>query len=59
MPVAPKRGSEGYGGIGTTRAQCWGWSPYADFTKHSPRVMGLVCERLADWSAIGRKCLEA
>jgi hypothetical protein len=28
-----ERGSEGYGGMGTTRAQCWGWSPYADFTK--------------------------
>ena len=40
--MAPKRGSEGYGGMGTTRAQSWGWSPYADFTKHSPRVIGLV-----------------
>jgi hypothetical protein len=33
MPMAPKHGSEGYVGIGTTLAMRWGWSPYADFTK--------------------------
>jgi hypothetical protein len=33
MPMAPKHGSEGYVGVGTTLAMHWGWSPYADLTK--------------------------
>jgi len=41
MPMAPKRGSEGYAAKGPPERNAGDWSPYADFTKTITKGYGV------------------